>query len=96
MLPELLLEPEKDDGNLGSQSQGLFSHDLVVFLNFNFEILMDLAFFGRQSLWVLLDLQYFDGFLSTTKLILGFDLNLDQIMDQSISIFFLPNYTIGP
>ena len=33
--------------------------------------------------------RYFDGFLSTPKLILGFDLNLDQIRDQSIGLFFL-------
>ena len=33
--------------------------------------------------------RYFDVFLSTPKLILGFDLNLDQIRDESIGHFFL-------
>ena len=37
--------------------------------------------------------RYFDGFLSTPKLILGFDLNLDQIRDQSIGIFFFCDTT---
>ena len=62
-----MLEPAEDAGSLGSQSQGLISHDLVVFPNFNFEMLMDLGFFGRQSLWVLL---YFG-------ILMGFDQSLN-------------------